>query len=186
MKTIVETRCMAVDVTLLTSHRGRPPVSTPAHTPTRVAEPLERAGDSSGGWDSVQCLDTQHHHTRRRAFAKRASHRDEPVVPDLPAACFPDVSTHPFAFPSRSRGIERRQDTADRRVRTIHPTPKAREVYAKVKAMAVEVYEESLKGVPPETRRGLISGLNAMVENLSDGEQSSCDAVKTSEGMETA
>ena len=82
--------------------------------------------------------------------------------------------------------IERRQDTADRRVRTIHPTPKAREVYAKVKAMAVEVYEESLKGVPPETRRGLISGLNAMVENLSDGEQSSCDTVKTSEGMAAA
>jgi DNA-binding MarR family transcriptional regulator len=82
--------------------------------------------------------------------------------------------------------IERRQDAADRRVRTIHPTPKAREVYAKVKAMAVEVYEESLKGVPPEARRGLIFGLNAMVENLSDGEQSACDPVKTSEGMAAA
>lgn len=82
--------------------------------------------------------------------------------------------------------IERRQDAADRRVRTIHPTPKAREVYARVKAMAVQVYEESLKGVPPETRRGLICGLNAMMENLSDGEQSSCDTVKTSEGMAAA
>lgn len=82
--------------------------------------------------------------------------------------------------------IERRQDAADRRVRTIHPTPKAREAYAKVKAMAVEVYEESLKGVPSETRRGLIAGLQAMVENLADGEQTSCDAVKTSEGMAAA
>lgn len=82
--------------------------------------------------------------------------------------------------------IERRQDAADRRVRTIHPTPKAREVYASVKAMAVEVYEESLKGVPSETRRGLIAGLNAMVENLSDGEQSSCTTNKTSEGMTAA
>jgi DNA-binding MarR family transcriptional regulator len=82
--------------------------------------------------------------------------------------------------------IERRQDAADRRVRTIHPTPKAREVYARVKAMAVEVYEESLRGVPAETRRGLISGLNAMVENLADGEQSSCDTVKISEGVAAA
>jgi DNA-binding MarR family transcriptional regulator len=82
--------------------------------------------------------------------------------------------------------IERRQDAADRRVRTIHPTPKAREVYARVKAMAVEVYEESLKGVPSETRRGLIAGLQAMVENLADGEQSSCDTVKTSEGVAAA
>jgi DNA-binding MarR family transcriptional regulator len=82
--------------------------------------------------------------------------------------------------------IERRQDMADRRVRTIHPTPKAREVFARVKAMAAEVYEESLHGVPSETRRGLVAGLNAMVENLSDGEQPSCDTVKASEGIAAA
>lgn len=82
--------------------------------------------------------------------------------------------------------IERRQDTNDRRVRTIYPTPRAREVYADVKALAAEVYEESLKGVSLETRRGLISGLRAMAENLSAGEQSPGDTVKTSEGMATA
>jgi DNA-binding MarR family transcriptional regulator len=82
--------------------------------------------------------------------------------------------------------IERRQDATDRRVRTIHPTSKAREVYAEVKALAGEIYEESLRGVSAETRRGLISGLEAMVENLSDGEQSSCGMVKTSEGIATA
>ena len=52
--------------------------------------------------------------------------------------------------------------------------------------MAVEVYEDSLKGVSTETRHGLIAGLEAMVDNLADGEQSSCDTVKTSEGMAAA
>jgi DNA-binding MarR family transcriptional regulator len=80
--------------------------------------------------------------------------------------------------------IERRQDAADRRVRTIHPTPRAREAFAKVKELAIEVYEESLRGVPEETRRGLVAGLRAMAENLADGEQSSpCGAIEKSEGM---
>jgi DNA-binding MarR family transcriptional regulator len=82
--------------------------------------------------------------------------------------------------------IERRQDVNDRRVRTIHPTPRAREVYTEVKALAAEVYEESLRGVSLETRRGLISTLKAMAENLSDGEQPPCGTIKTSEGMTTA
>lgn len=78
--------------------------------------------------------------------------------------------------------IERRSDAADRRVRMIFPTAKASEAYAEVKSLAAEVYEVSLTGVAPEDRRVLIKGLEAMVENLSDGETTSFEKVKSAEG----
>lgn len=78
--------------------------------------------------------------------------------------------------------IERRADAADRRVRMIFPTPKAREAYAQIKSLAGEVYEESLTGVSADDRRVLIGALEAMAENLADGETSSCEKVKSTEG----
>ena len=78
--------------------------------------------------------------------------------------------------------IERRSDAADRRVRMIFPTAKASEAYAEVKSLAAEVYEVSLTSVAPEDRRVLIKGLEAMVENLSDGETTSSEKIKSAEG----
>ena len=63
--------------------------------------------------------------------------------------------------------IERRHDAGDRRVRTIHPTEKSRAVFAEVKLLAGELYEEALAGLSPEIRRATIEGLTAIVENLS-------------------
>ena len=70
--------------------------------------------------------------------------------------------------------IERRADASDRRVRTIFPTPKARQAYAQVKSLAGEVYEEALTGMSGEDRRFLIQGLRTLVDNLSDDETALC------------
>ena len=78
--------------------------------------------------------------------------------------------------------IERRADAADRRVRTIHPTDKARDVYAEVKSLAVEVYEEALTGVSVDNRGVLIKVLETMTDNLSAGDQQSPAAAKPAQG----
>lgn len=78
--------------------------------------------------------------------------------------------------------IERRPDATDRRVRMIFPTAKASAAYTEVKSLAGEVYEESLAGVPPEDRRVLIRTLDAIVQNLTDGEVSSLEKIKNTEG----
>lgn len=78
--------------------------------------------------------------------------------------------------------IERRQDATDRRVRMIFPTEKASAAYADVKSLAGEVYEESLTGVSPEERRILIRALDTIVQNLTDGEASSLEKIKSREG----
>jgi len=77
--------------------------------------------------------------------------------------------------------IERRADASDRRVRTIHLTAKARHAYATIKGIAGEVYEEALAGLSPEGRRGLIFGLNAIADNLSDGETPPCETIRKTE-----
>jgi MarR family transcriptional regulator for hemolysin len=78
--------------------------------------------------------------------------------------------------------IERRSDAADRRVRMIFPTPKASAAYAEVKSLAGEVYEESLVGVSPQDRRVLISALDAMAQNLGDGDTSSSEKIEPAKG----
>jgi DNA-binding MarR family transcriptional regulator len=78
--------------------------------------------------------------------------------------------------------IERRSDAADRRVRMIFPTDKANAAYAEVKSLAGEVYEESLTGVSLEERRILIRALDAMAQNLADGDSLSCEKIKSTEG----
>ena len=78
--------------------------------------------------------------------------------------------------------IERRSDSGDRRVRMIFPTAKSRDAYASVKGLAGEVYEEALTGMSMSERRALVAGLLNVIENLSDGEPSPCDQIKTKEG----
>ncbi|MBN9242743.1 MAG: MarR family transcriptional regulator [Mesorhizobium sp.] len=77
--------------------------------------------------------------------------------------------------------IERRGDPSDRRVRTVHPTDKARKAYATVKSLAGEVYEQALTGLSGEQRRTLVVCLDKITENLADGEQSSCGTHKKTE-----
>jgi DNA-binding MarR family transcriptional regulator len=72
--------------------------------------------------------------------------------------------------------IERRQDAGDRRVRMIFPTTRSREVFAAIKSVAGDVYEEALKGLSPQERRATIHGLNTIIENLSGEEASACGA----------
>ena len=79
--------------------------------------------------------------------------------------------------------IERRQDAGDRRVRTIFPTPKAREAYGVVKGMAGEVYEEALAGLSGDERRTLIRALEAITINLADGD--GCGRAATDEQAKT-
>ena len=78
--------------------------------------------------------------------------------------------------------IERRQDPADRRVRTIHPTGKALEAYGEIKSHASEVYEEALVGISEDARAALIKSLDAMIENLSDGETAATPQQSSSQG----
>lgn len=82
--------------------------------------------------------------------------------------------------------IERRPDAADRRVRMIFPTEKARDAYAGVKSMAGEVYEQALKGLSAQDRRSLVHGILKLIENLSDGETASCQPVKATGSAESA
>jgi len=79
--------------------------------------------------------------------------------------------------------VERRSDPSDRRVRTVYPTPRAREAYASVKSMAGDVYEEALAGLSRDQRRTLIVCLDKIVENLGDGETLSCDMAKKTESV---
>lgn len=74
--------------------------------------------------------------------------------------------------------IERRADKADRRVRMVFPTPKARAAYGEIKGMAGEVYDEALAGLDDSRRAALILALETMAENLSDGEAGCADAAQ--------
>ncbi|HEY4191867.1 MAG TPA: MarR family transcriptional regulator [Mesorhizobium sp.] len=74
--------------------------------------------------------------------------------------------------------IERRSDATDRRVRTIFPTERSREVYAGVKGLAGAVYEQALTGLSLDERRILVKGLFTVIDNLSDGETMSCPPTK--------
>lgn len=74
--------------------------------------------------------------------------------------------------------IERRQAAHDRRVRTVFPTDKTRDVFAKIKAVAGEVYDHALTGLSADERLAMIHGLRVMVENLSAGDTAETICVK--------
>jgi len=67
--------------------------------------------------------------------------------------------------------IERRADPGDRRVRMIHLTTRSRQIFDDMRSMAAEVYDTALAGLDDDTRRTTIRGLKAIIENLSDDDQ---------------
>ena len=73
--------------------------------------------------------------------------------------------------------VTRRQDASDRRVRMIFPTDKSRNAFAAVKAIAGDIYEEALAGLPDAERRALIGGLARIVENLAEDETPSAERI---------
>ena len=63
--------------------------------------------------------------------------------------------------------VERRADRADRRVRLVAPTARARDAYSTLKGMASEIYREAMDGLDEAQRSALIAALATIVENLS-------------------
>ncbi len=64
--------------------------------------------------------------------------------------------------------IERRQSTEDRRVRTVHPTAKAKDVFDAMHDVADELYDEALAGLSGAERATILKGLRTIVGNLSE------------------
>ncbi|NOZ43537.1 MAG: MarR family transcriptional regulator [Alphaproteobacteria bacterium] len=65
--------------------------------------------------------------------------------------------------------IERRSSIEDRRVRSIHLSQRAREVFPHVRGMAEEVYDEALASMTGIQKDALIEALKIMTNNLSAG-----------------
>src|SRR5690606_5947813 len=64
--------------------------------------------------------------------------------------------------------VERRHSTADRRVRLLHLTDKARPIYARMRALAKLTREEALAGLSQEQQRALFEMLRHVRSNLSE------------------
>lgn len=67
--------------------------------------------------------------------------------------------------------IERRADPGDRRVRMIHLTARSRQIFDDMRSMAADVYDAALAGLDADTRQTTIRGLKAIIQNLSDDDQ---------------
>lgn len=67
--------------------------------------------------------------------------------------------------------IERRNDAADRRVRTIYLTKRSREIFEGMRGVAAQVFDYAMSGLSTEERRTTIHGLKAIIENLSDDDR---------------
>ncbi|MGP3695796.1 MarR family winged helix-turn-helix transcriptional regulator [Rhodobacter sp. NSM] len=66
--------------------------------------------------------------------------------------------------------VRREADPCDRRARLVAPTEKTQAAYATIKAIADEVYDEALEGIPADRRGDLVSMLRTIVTNLNDAE----------------
>jgi MarR family transcriptional regulator for hemolysin len=64
--------------------------------------------------------------------------------------------------------IERRADPQDRRARVLFLTPAARPLLGRVGALAQDVYEEALAGLPTDERERMLAALRLMKRNLLD------------------
>jgi MarR family transcriptional regulator for hemolysin len=64
--------------------------------------------------------------------------------------------------------ITRQPDPTDRRVRRIYMTAKAQDVLDHVRELSRDIYAEALKGIAPDTRDQLMTGLAQLRANLSD------------------
>jgi DNA-binding MarR family transcriptional regulator len=63
--------------------------------------------------------------------------------------------------------VERRHDTADRRVRLLFTTARSRALIDPMRALADRVYEEALSGLGAAERKTVLEGLERIVANLS-------------------
>lgn len=77
--------------------------------------------------------------------------------------------------------VERRPDPADRRVRTLYLTEKARPLLERLRALAEETRREALAGLPEPEQERLIDHLNVIRRNLSERERSGENAARTVE-----
>jgi DNA-binding MarR family transcriptional regulator len=64
--------------------------------------------------------------------------------------------------------LERRPDPGDRRARRLFMTAKARPMVAAMRALAEEIYEEALAGLPPARRSDLLATLDQVRANLAE------------------
>ena len=64
--------------------------------------------------------------------------------------------------------IARQPDPADRRVRRIFMTPKARGVLDQLRELSRDIYAEALEGIAPDIREQLMASLVRIRNNLSD------------------
>ena len=64
--------------------------------------------------------------------------------------------------------VERRPDPGDRRARLLFLTDQAQPIFAKMRAIAEDIYAEALYGLPDGTRERMISNFQRMRDNLSD------------------
>lgn len=69
--------------------------------------------------------------------------------------------------------IERRADPSDRRARRLFLTPKSHPVLARMRVIAVAVYEEALDGLDDEERERLLDALLLARQNLGDSASAS-------------
>ncbi|PZQ99336.1 MAG: MarR family transcriptional regulator [Cereibacter sphaeroides] len=70
----------------------------------------------------------------------------------------------------QSGWVAREPDVNDRRVRIVVPTEKTLIAYAKIKATAEDVYADALNGLSDAERVALVTGLKAIIANLSDSD----------------
>lgn len=64
--------------------------------------------------------------------------------------------------------IERRNDVADRRVRTIFLTAKSRAIFDEMRGVADHVYEIALTGLSAAQQKAILDGLKSIISNLND------------------
>lgn len=71
--------------------------------------------------------------------------------------------------------VERRADTADRRVKNIYLTDKTRPIFGEMRSVAAKVFDHAMTGLSPEERRATLNGLKTICSNLSDSDPTLSD-----------
>jgi DNA-binding MarR family transcriptional regulator len=77
--------------------------------------------------------------------------------------------------------VERRQDSADRRVRLLFTTARSRALIEPMRALAERVYAEALSGLGEAERKTVMEGLGRIVANLSIAQAAPGDAGRVQE-----
>lgn len=66
--------------------------------------------------------------------------------------------------------VLRKQDSHDRRVKLVHPSPKAISAFEQARGIADETYDKALRGVSKHSAERLTRTLQQVIDNLSDDE----------------